>query len=235
MRTNLIAALLTMIGLWSACSKVPSGPDIASGSKAGNPTSAFSGHLFTTGYYRETLPARNALVSLIPVHYNPILDTPRSIVRDTADTNGLFSFDTVVSDSYNIEFSCENGLAKAFIHSLYLSSTDSLKIVDTLESSTNLAGHVEQNVGLKVSARAFMPGTPYLGNVDSIGNYSLEKIPLGWFEIDVYVDSFSYIDSLIRNPIEIDTLDPYHTITVTNSSPSKAPPPTLDTIRINFK
>ncbi len=173
--------LLALIVIPFNCS-VTGIADGGSATDVGNPTAA--GII----YDENGTPTANTQVQLVPVNYNPVIDSglPDSLT-DTTDTNGRFSI--TVSDSnqqYNMQAVHLNGRERLLLKSIAGTLDTTVLIAGTL----NKAGAVHLSFSDSVQLTdgyVFVPGTKYYRKFSDVAilhendNYSFvfDSLPRG--------------------------------------------------------
>ncbi len=179
--------LLSASFLILACT-TPNDPDIAdeTGTKTGN---AMCLNLYTA--LRKE--AQNACIYLIPYNFNPVTDDTSSLISNITDSSGYVKITDIPVDTYNIECISENKNTKAFIPNVFIDSASEEHVIDTLFSTFNVYGYVEQQDWLIVESDAFIKGTRYMSSIDNTGLYNINELPRGDYLIDVEVYNLTLI------------------------------------------
>lgn len=170
--TKLLFRALTTLAL--SLSLYCSTPVVSGGSEAGN--ARITGHIIST----TGSPLCNTIVTLRPVDFNPIVNTPiADSCIDTTDSNGAYHFFADEDVTYTIEAVQQRSRLRALISGVTASTNNDTvpPCALTVPGTIRILPPEERS---STTGYAFIPGTSFFVNVSfALGYAILDSVPAG--------------------------------------------------------
>lgn len=204
-RINLYIRITLLTGLLLAvfCST-----DSISGGTSTSENGKILGQIVTT----SGSPASHVIITLIPVNYDPVIDSD-IIPVDTTDVYGNYSFTNVAKGIYNIQSVHIDCRWRGLRNNIQISN-DAIRLPsDTLHNPGSIRIMLPETV--TGSGHVYIPGTTIFASVDSsIKHIILDSVPAGTIQSIVYLSNVTTKKSILRYAIPV---YPQDTANVTNT------------------